>query len=64
MTPTPPPPGGASPMPPAPPEPPRRPWWLARRVLLAGLGVVLLSGAATAVLALNELDKGSARTKR
>ena len=57
MTPTPPPPGGASPMPPAPPEPPRRPWWLARRVLLAGLGVVLLSGAATAVLALNELDK-------
>jgi polyisoprenyl-teichoic acid--peptidoglycan teichoic acid transferase len=57
MTPTPPPPGGASPPPPTPPEPPRRPWSLARRVLLAGVGVVLLSGGATAVLALNELDK-------
>src|SRR5437588_6436185 len=57
MTPTPPPPGGASPMPPAPPEPPRRRWWLAKRVLLAGLGVVLLSGGATAVLAVNEVNK-------
>src|SRR5205807_8169626 len=59
---------GASTMPPSPPppsppadlalpEPPRRPWWMAKRVALAGLGVVLLSGAATAVLALNEVNK-------
>jgi polyisoprenyl-teichoic acid--peptidoglycan teichoic acid transferase len=30
---------------------------LAKRVLLAGLGIVLLSGGAAAVLALNEIDK-------
>jgi len=30
---------------------------MAKRVLLAGLGIVLLSGGATAVLALNEIDK-------
>ncbi len=38
-------------------EPPRRPWWLARRVLIAGLAIAVLSGAVTAVLALNEVDK-------
>src|SRR5260370_37714253 len=37
------------------PEPPRQRWWLAKRVLLGALGVVLVSGAATAVLALNEV---------
>jgi LCP family protein required for cell wall assembly len=40
-----------------PPEPPRRRWWLAKRVLLGGLGVVLLSAGATAVLALSEVNK-------
>jgi LCP family protein required for cell wall assembly len=40
-----------------PPEPPRRRWWLAKRVLLGGLGVVLLSGGGTAVVALNEVTK-------
>src|ERR1700737_3693592 len=57
MTPLPPPPGGAPPPELTPPEPKRRPWWMAKRVLLGGLGVVLLSGGATAVLAVNELDK-------
>jgi polyisoprenyl-teichoic acid--peptidoglycan teichoic acid transferase len=38
-----------------PPEPPRERWWLARRVLVGGLGVVLLSAAATVTLALNEV---------
>jgi polyisoprenyl-teichoic acid--peptidoglycan teichoic acid transferase len=56
VTPSPPPPGGP-PLLPIPPEPPRKRWWLAKRVLLAGLGVALLSGAATAVLALNEVSK-------
>ena len=37
------------------PEPPRRRWWMAKRVLLGGLGVVLVSAAATTVLALNEV---------
>ena len=37
------------------PEPPRHRWWLAKRVLLGGLGVVLVSAAATTVLALNEV---------
>jgi polyisoprenyl-teichoic acid--peptidoglycan teichoic acid transferase len=41
----------------SPPEPPRRRWWMAKRVLLAALGVVLLSGGATAVLAVNEVNK-------
>jgi len=54
---SPPRPPGAPPPDLIPPEPPRRRWWLAKRVLLGGLGVVLLSGGATAVLALNELDK-------
>jgi polyisoprenyl-teichoic acid--peptidoglycan teichoic acid transferase len=40
-----------------PPEPPRGGWWMARRFLLGGLGVVLLSGAGTAVVALNEVGK-------
>jgi LCP family protein required for cell wall assembly len=52
-----PPPGGGPPADPIRPEPPHRRWWLAKRVLLGGLGVVLLSAGATAVLALNELDK-------
>jgi polyisoprenyl-teichoic acid--peptidoglycan teichoic acid transferase len=56
VTPSPPPPGGPPPLP-VPPEPPRKRWWLAKRVLLAGLGVALLSGTATAVLALNEVSK-------
>ena len=37
------------------PEPPRQRWWLAKRVLLGALGVVLVSAAATTVLALNEV---------
>src|ERR1700737_2778143 len=57
MTPLPPPPGGAPPPELTPPEPKRRPWWMAKRVLLGGLGVVLLSGGATAVLAVNEVSK-------
>jgi LCP family protein required for cell wall assembly len=56
VTPSPPPPSGPPPHS-MPPEPPRRRWWLAKRVLLAGLGVVLLSGAATAVLAVSEVSK-------
>ncbi|HEV2924643.1 MAG TPA: LCP family protein [Solirubrobacteraceae bacterium] len=52
-----PPPGGGPPADPIRPEPPHRRWWLAKRVLLAGLGVVLLSAGATTVLAVNELDK-------
>ncbi|HEV3048386.1 MAG TPA: LCP family protein [Solirubrobacteraceae bacterium] len=40
-----------------PPEPPRRRWWLAWRVLLAGVGVVLISGGATAAIALNEVTR-------
>jgi LCP family protein required for cell wall assembly len=52
-----PPPVGGPPADPIRPEPPFRRWWLAKRVLLAGLGVVLLSAGATTVLALNELDK-------
>jgi LCP family protein required for cell wall assembly len=37
------------------PAPPRQRWWLAKRVLLGGLGVVLVSAAATVALALNEV---------
>jgi polyisoprenyl-teichoic acid--peptidoglycan teichoic acid transferase len=40
-----------------PPEPPRRPWWLATRVLLAALGIVALTGAATYAVARNEVSK-------
>ena len=40
-----------------PPEPPRRGWWMAKRFLLGGLGIALLSGGATALVALNEVDK-------
>jgi len=39
------------------PEPPRRAWWMARRVLLAAIGIVLLTGAATYVTARNEVGK-------
>ncbi len=38
-------------------EPPRRGWWMTKRFLLAALGIILLSGGATAVLALNEVGK-------
>jgi LCP family protein required for cell wall assembly len=38
-----------------PPEPPRRAWWMARRFLLAALGVVVLVGAATYVLVRGEI---------
>ncbi len=38
-------------------EPPRRPWWLARRVIVAALGIAALSGGATALLGMNELNK-------
>ncbi len=40
-----------------PPEPPRYGWWMAKRFLLAAIGIVLLSGAATAVVVLNEVSK-------
>ncbi|HXB65568.1 MAG TPA: LCP family protein [Solirubrobacteraceae bacterium] len=51
------PPRATPPLPPIPPEPPRRPWWLAGRVLAGGLGIVLLVGAASALLARNEVSK-------
>jgi LCP family protein required for cell wall assembly len=38
-------------------EPPRRAWWLAGRVLLAAVGIVLLTGGATYVVARNEVGK-------
>jgi len=40
-----------------PPEPPRRPWWMAKRVLLAVVGIIALAGAATYVVARNEVGK-------
>ncbi len=40
-----------------PSEPPRRAWWMAKRVLVAAVGIVALSGAATYVLARNEVGK-------
>jgi LCP family protein required for cell wall assembly len=40
-----------------PTEPPRRAWWLAKRVLLAAVGIVLLTGGATYVVARNEVGK-------
>ncbi len=51
-----PPSGGAAPGSVA-PEPPRRAWWLARRVLFAGVGIVLLTGGAAYAIALNEVGK-------
>ena len=39
------------------PEPPRRGRWMAKRFLLGALSIVLLSGGATAVVALNEVGK-------
>ena len=48
---------GGAPPDPAVPEPPRRGRWLAKRFVLGGLGVVALSGATTAVVALNEVSK-------
>src|SRR5271165_4614230 len=60
-TPPPPPPQNPRPNPPAleamPAEPPRRPWWLAKRVLIAAIAIFLISGGATAVLALGEVSK-------
>jgi polyisoprenyl-teichoic acid--peptidoglycan teichoic acid transferase len=40
-----------------PAEPPRRGWWMTKRFLLAAIGIVLLSGGASATLALNEVGK-------
>ncbi len=40
-----------------PAEPPRRGWWIAKRFLLAAAGIVLVSGGATAVVALNEVGR-------
>jgi len=57
---TPPPPipvPGATLREPMPPEPPRRAWWMTTRFVLAAVGIVLISGGATAVLALNEVGK-------
>ncbi len=42
---------------PIPPEPPRRPWWFAKRVLAAAFGIFLISGAASAYFALDEVSK-------
>ena len=39
------------------PEPPRRAWWMAGRVLLAAVGIVLLTGGATYAIARNEVSK-------
>jgi polyisoprenyl-teichoic acid--peptidoglycan teichoic acid transferase len=39
------------------PEPPRRAWWMARRVLLAAVGIVLLTAGATYVVARNEVGR-------
>ncbi len=51
-----PPPSGGPPSDAAPAEPPRR-GGLVKRLLLGGVGVILLSGAATAYLALGEVNK-------
>jgi LCP family protein required for cell wall assembly len=40
-----------------PPEPPRRRLWMAKRILLAALGIVALSGGATYAIARNEVSK-------
>ena len=40
-----------------PPEPPRRPWWMAKRVLVAAVGIFLLSGGTTYAVARNEVSK-------
>jgi LCP family protein required for cell wall assembly len=39
------------------PEPTRRAWWLAKRIVPGALGVVLLAGAATYLVARNEVSK-------
>ncbi len=46
-----------APLPGISPEPPRRAWWMARRVLVAAVGIVLLTGGATYVVARNEVGK-------
>jgi LCP family protein required for cell wall assembly len=56
-TPPPVPPRGEAPPESMPSEPPRRAWWMAKRVLVAAVGIVALSGAATYVLARNEVGK-------
>jgi LCP family protein required for cell wall assembly len=38
-------------------DPPRRRWWSTVRFLLAGVGVILLSGAATVVVVKNEVSR-------
>jgi LCP family protein required for cell wall assembly len=54
-----PPPTGAPPpgTPPLPAEPPRRGWWIAKRFLLGALAVVVVSAAATALMARNEIGQ-------
>jgi LCP family protein required for cell wall assembly len=39
-----------------PEEPPRRGWWMARRFLLATVGIILLTGAASYLLVRNEVS--------
>jgi LCP family protein required for cell wall assembly len=39
------------------PEPPRKAWWMARRVFVAAVGIMLLAGGATYVVAINEVGK-------
>ncbi len=39
------------------PEPPRRGWWMAKRVLLAAVGIVLIVGGATYAIARNEVSR-------
>jgi LCP family protein required for cell wall assembly len=46
-----------APLPGISPEPPRRAWWMARRVLLAAIGIVLLTAGASYVVARNEVGK-------
>jgi LCP family protein required for cell wall assembly len=56
-TPPPPLPPATAPLDTTVPEPPRRAWWMAKRVLLAAVGIVLLTGATTYVVARNEVGK-------
>jgi LCP family protein required for cell wall assembly len=53
---TPAPPGGQGPSQ-IPAEPPHRPWWFARQVLVAAVGIFLISAGASAYFALDEVSK-------
>jgi polyisoprenyl-teichoic acid--peptidoglycan teichoic acid transferase len=50
------PPSGGAPSGLMPPEPPRRGLWIAKRFLLATVGIIVLAGAATYILVLNEVS--------